>query len=339
MKNVVQLHRKIVPELIAMVEDRYNILRHVKHDGPIGRRALAQILEMGERTVRAQVDFLKNAGLLEFSPLGMTITGDGENLLDDLAEYVGELHGLAMLEAELANRLKLKQVIIIPGDSEADESIKRELGRAVINVLGTYISESMVIAVSGGSTMAKVAEAVNFSVPTATVVPARGGLGEQLEYQANIIAAVMAAKLGGKYRLLHIPDGVSEEALEVILASDTNVDNVIDMIKHADILVHGIGRAYDMAIRRSSDAPIADKIVERGAVGEALAHYCTLSGKCVYVTSSVGLRLDDLEGIGMVIAVAGGRNKAEAIIAVTSAGGQDVLVIDEAAARAVQAII
>jgi len=39
------------------------------------------------------------------------------------------------------------------------------------------------------------------------------------------------------------------------------------------------------------------------------------------------------------VAVAGGRKKAEAIMAVTSAGGQDVLITDEAAAKAIQSII
>lgn len=338
-KKVVQLHRKIAPELIAVIEDRYNILRHVSHSQPIGRRALAQNLGAGERAVRVQVDFLKNAGFLEFSPLGMTITPDGEKLLRDSEEYISELHGLAMVETEIAGQLGVKQVIIIPGDSENDATVKRELGRAVVSILGQYLTENMVIAVSGGSTMAKVAEAVSLQAPTTTVVPARGGLGEQVEYQANIIAAVMAAKLGGTYRLLHIPDGMSEEALEVILASDANAGDVIEMIKHADILIHGIGRAHDMAVRRSCDAPIAEEIVKRGAVGEALGYYCMLDGKCVYVTTSVGLRLDDLASVGLVIAVAGGRKKAEAIVAVTSAGGQNVLVIDEAAARAIQAII
>jgi central glycolytic genes regulator len=46
-----------------------------------------------------------------------------------------------------------------------------------------------------------------------------------------------------------------------------------------------------------------------------------------------------LADIGLVIAVAGGQSKAEAIIAVTNAGGQDVLVTDESAAKAIQSII
>ncbi|WP_425058431.1 Central glycolytic genes regulator [Sporomusa carbonis] len=339
MDKIIQLQRKIAPELTQIIEARYNLLRQIQHTQPVGRRALATMLNMGERVVRANVDWLKAAGLVEFSQLGMSVTFEGQTMLADLAEYIRMLHGLAALEDELAERLNLKKVIIIPGDSEADSAVKRELGRAAAGVLGQHLGDNMIVAVSGGSTMAKVAEAVNFSVPSTTVVPARGGLGEVVEYQANTIAAVMAGKLGGRYRLLHIPDGVSEETLEVILAGDANLKAVADMIKQADILVYGIGEAAEMAARRGVPQATIAEIERRGAVAEALGQYCSLSGEIVYVTSSIGLRLDDLAGIGKVIAVAGGSAKAKAILAVAGTGAQHVLVTDEAAARAIQFII
>ncbi len=339
LKDVARLHRKIAPELITIVEDRYNILRHIQFSQPVGRRALAVMLDMGERVIRAQVEFLKNASLVDFTPLGMTITREGTAILADLAEYIRLMHGLTDLEEELASKLKLKRVVIIPGDSEEDQAARRELGRAAAGVLGQYLGNNMTIAVSGGSTMAVVAEAVQSSSAAVTVVPARGGLGEEVEYQANTVASVMAAKLGGKYRMLHIPDGLSEKSLEVILENDSNMRMVADMIRHADILIHGIGQAQQMAVRRNMSEAAVAEILASGAVGEALGHYCSLQGEIVYVTNSVGLRLDELEQIGLVVAVAGGRDKAEAIVAVTSAGGQSVLVTDEAAARSIQAII
>lgn len=339
MEKIIQLQRKIAPELTQIIEARYNLLRHIQHTQPVGRRALAMMLDMGERVVRAQVDWLKTAGLVEFSQLGMTVTTEGQAMLADLAEYIRLLHGLVTLETELIEKLSLKQVIIIPGDSEADSAVRRELGRAAAGVLNQHLGDNMTVAVSGGSTMAKVAEAINFSMPSTTVVPARGGLGEIVEYQANTIAAVIAGKLGGRYRLLHIPDGVSEETLEAILAGDANLRTVADAIRHANILVHGIGEAVEMAGRRGVPAETIAEIERRGAVGEALGQYCALPGKVMYVTSSIGLRLDDLAGIGTVIAVAGGSAKAKAILAVAGTGRQDVLVTDEAAAKAIQLLI
>ncbi|MEG6584917.1 sugar-binding transcriptional regulator [Dendrosporobacter sp. 1207_IL3150] len=338
MERIIRLQRKIAPDLIAVVEERYNVLKHIQYAQPIGRRALAALLGLSERVVRADVEFLKEAGLVDFSGLGMSVTEEGHNLIAELAQYVGILHGLTKLEAILAEKLGIKQVIIVPGDSELDNSVFREIGRTAASVLTEYLQDDMIIAVSGGSTMAALAETVNASMPTVTVVPARGGLGEQVEYQANIIAAVMATKLGGRYRLLHIPDGMSEEALEAVRTSDPNINEVADMIKHADILIHGIGEAHTMSMRRSHEPDVVNYI-GKNCVGEALGHYFSLSGDCIYTTNSVGFRLNDLAEVGKVIAVAGGQQKAEAIVAVTRAGSQDVLVIDEAAARAIQSII
>ena len=197
----------------------------------------------------------------------------------------------------------------------------------------------MIVAVSGGSVMANVAEAINFSRPSITVVPSRGGLGGQVEYQANTIAATMATKLGGKYRMLHVPDGISEEMMDAMLIDNSNIYSVSEMIKQANVLIHGIGQARAMAVRRGCDEEFVNKLIKSGAVGEALGHYCTLTGENSYITSSVGLQLDNLADIGLVIAVAGGRKKAEAIIAVTSAGRPNVLVTDESAARTIQSII
>ena len=64
-----------------------------------------------------------------------------------------------------------------------------------------------------------------------------------------------------------------------------------------------------------------------------------MDGECKYVTNSVGLRLNDLEQIGKVIAVAGGKAKAEAILSVVRARRQDILILDEAAAQTIQSII
>lgn len=339
-KKTVQLHRKIAPEFIAIIEERYDILRQIQHAEPVGRRALASALEKGERVVRAQVEFLKNAGFVDFSPMGMTITLEGQLMLKDLSEYIKTLHGLTTLEEELSEKLGLNQVIIIPGDSDTDDTVRRELGRAAAHVLAQHLNQNdMIVAVSGGTIMANVAEAIHFTQPTVTVVPARGGLGEKVENQANTIAATMATKLGGKYRMIHVPEGVSEEMLGVMVANNSNILTVAHMIKHADVLIHGIGQAREMAVRRGFDAEFVSTLINSGAVGEALGHYCTLEGKNIYITSSVGLHLDDLADIGLVVAVAGGQSKAEAIVAVTSAGGQDVLITDESAARAIQSII
>lgn len=333
MRNVIEIQRKIAPEMIEIIECRYEILRHIRYAQPVGRRALAALLKMSERVLRAQVEFLRETGLVNFSPLGMAVSDAGEALLPQLTDYVKLLRGLAVQEDELAKRLGLKRVLILPGDADCDETAKRELGRAAANLLGDYLTGDKIVAVSGGSMMAAVADQMTVKAPGTLVVPARGGLGDRLEYQANSVAAVMAQHVGGGYRQLYVPDSLSEETLAGILAEDDQVKAVVTILKQADIVVHGVGELGKMAKRRRLKENVLTEIKSLGAVGEALGQYCALDGRVVYVTHSVGLLLHDLSNISLVIAVAGGASKAEAILSVMRAGQQHILVTDEAAAQ------
>ncbi len=58
-------------------------------------------------------------------------------------------------------------------------------------------------------------------------VPARGGLGESVDMQANTIASIMAKKTGGKYRLLHVPDHLGEEAYQSLI-QDPQIQEVVE---------------------------------------------------------------------------------------------------------------
>ena len=165
-------------------------------------------------------------------------------------------------------------------------------------------------------------------------------MGDNVELQANTIATVLAQRLGASYRQLYVPDSVSEEILNSILAEDIGVKSVVDIIKQADILVHGVGQASVMARHRRLPPEFIKKLLDDGAVGEAFGQYCAflaepcaLDGRQIYMTNNAGLMLQDLPKIGTVIGVAGGRSKAAAILSVIRASRQDILITDEAAAH------
>ena len=265
MDSIINLQKKIVPELTNLLVQRYQILRQVSHEHPIGRRALAARLGLSERVLRAQVDFLKGCGLLVFSSSGMTVTEEGMDILRELADYVRKLQGLNSLEQLLCSKLNIGRVVIIPGDSDQEEVVKREIGRAAARILSRLLGDGKkhIVAVSGGTTMAALAANISGSHPQTVVVPARGGLGDNVELQANTIATVLAQRMGASYRQLYVPDSVSEEILNSILAEDTGVKAVVDIIKQADILVHGVGQAAVMARHRRMAPEFIQKLFGR----------------------------------------------------------------------------
>lgn len=335
MDSIINLQKKIVPELTDLLVQRYQILRQISHEYPIGRRALAAKLGLSERVLRSQVDFLKKSGLLNFSAAGMSVTDEGMDILSELADYVRKLQNISFLETSLGETLNIGQVVIIPGDSDQEEVVKREIGRAAARILIKLLADGKkhIVAVSGGTTMAAMAANITGSQPNTVVVPARGGLGDNVELQANTIATVLAQRMGAAYRQLYVPDSVSEEILNSILREDIGVRAVVDIIKRADILVHGVGRANIMARHRRLLPEVIKKLEDDGAVGEAFGQYCALDGRQVFMTNNAGLMLQDLQHIGTIIGIAGGRSKAAAILSVIRASRQDILITDEAAAR------
>ncbi|PYI51317.1 sugar-binding transcriptional regulator [Paenibacillus flagellatus] len=333
MRRILDIQKRLLPDLTDVLKKRYTILHHIAATGVVGRRALATHLELTERVLRAEVDFLKEQGLLETESSGMKLSEAGRKLLEDIEPIVKELLGLTDLEETLRARFSLRQVVIVPGDCDQSELTKKELGRAGAAALRKYASKGDVVAVAGGSTLAEVAHHLTPSAQMkgSLFVPARGGLGESVELQANSIASTMAKKTGGEYRLLHVPDHLGEEAY-VSLMQDPNILEIVEVIRSARIVVHGIGDAMVMARRRKVDQRTIAELTAEGALAEAFGYYFDRSGKVVHKMPTVGLRLEDIQATETVIAVAGGKSKGEAIAAVMKFGHEDVLVIDEAAA-------
>ncbi|MCD2435416.1 DNA-binding transcriptional regulator [Acidaminococcus sp. NSJ-142] len=333
--QVINLQNKLVPEMVQLLIERYKVLRQISHDQPVGRRTLAKTLGISERILRSHVDFLKEAGLLDFSLTGMSITEEGAALLQELQDYVNRLQKLSSLAQLLEEKLHLQKAVVIPGDADLDPVGTREIGRVAAGILLRLLGDhkAHIVAVTGGTTMAALAENIYGNEPHCTVVPARGGLGDKMELQANTIATVLAGRLKTKYLQLYVPDSVSEDVLDKILEEDAGVKQVVETIKSADILVHGMGQAQVMAEKRGVDPCIIARLKEEGAVGEALGQYFSLDGRVVYSTDTLGLMVNDLEKIHTVMGIAGGHSKGPAILSVLRSGKQDILVTDEAAAR------
>lgn len=334
MKELIRLQQKIAPGLIKVVERRYNILRTIFYGQPIGRRRLAEKIGVSERKVRNDLDFLKERYLVNSTSAGTKITETGKELFYQLDNYIKALCGIDNLESKLEQQLGLKEVYIVPG-SKNEAKAQCELGRRAARLLKDRLKNDDVLAVNGGTTLAAVADLmlVSDGATDITVVPARGGLGEEVEIQANTIAAQIANKLGGRYRLLHLPDNLDQTVVNTLIEKP-QIKEVLNLAKEADILVHGIGTAEVMARRRQVDSLELEKILEAGAVGEAFGYYFNQTGEIVHSTTSLGVQLEDLKKkVGKTIAVAGGKKKARAIISVVSDEYQDMLITDREAAE------
>lgn len=334
MDDYIAIQKAIAPEMFKVIQRRFSLLRTIGHLAPVGRRSLAETMQVGERVVRTELDTLKELGLIASGAGGVELTDHGHQLLRAMTPYVKELLGLPRLEQRLSRLLNIPRVVVVPGDSDLDPMVVRDLGRAAARYLEKQVRDGDIIAITGGTTMAQVAQSVTSQRLNVTVVPGRGALGERVEIQANTIAAQLGQALGGRYHLLHAPDHLPPQA-KAQLVQEPGIAQVLALIRRATILVHGIGSAREMAARRGVAAHRLDELERQGAVAEAFGYYFNGQGDIVWQVNSIGLNLSDLPGIATIMAVAGGQAKARAIRAVAAHHRQHILITDQGAAEAI----
>ncbi len=335
MNSFIEIQKRLLPDLLVIMQKRYYILHHISNMQPVGRRSLAGSLGLTERVLRSEVEFLKDQKLIHITNIGMTLTPIGEETLESLSSVMREVTGINEMEKELEKKLHIKRVIIVAGDSDHSPWLKKELGLATANSMKSLLKGNNIIAVNGGTTMAAVAEMLTPNIVDGEwlFVPARGGIGEDVKNQANTICSMMADRTDSKHRVLYAPDEVSKEMYKSIV-KDARINEVLQLIKSASLLIHGIGDAITMAERRSTSASDLEKIVQANAVGEAFGYYFNEDGEVVHKVQTIGLRLENLSTVPNVIAVAGGSSKSKAIRAyLKKAPPSTILITDEGAAK------
>ncbi|GAB3057335.1 sugar-binding transcriptional regulator [Virgibacillus ainsalahensis] len=334
MKALIEAQKKLLPDLLKVMQQRYSILHSIDRFQPIGRRGIVENTKLTERHVRGEIDFLQKQGLLHVTTKGMYMTKEGKLILDELAVFMSEITGLNVLEKRIKEKLHVENVIIVPGNSDKDEWVKQEMGKACAAFLRTIVKPQSTIAVTGGSTVAAVADIMTpiDEKNDYLFVPARGGVGEKMENQASRIAAEMAQKTNGDYRLLYVPDPISETAYQTLI-DEPSIREMLQIIRNAGIVLHGVGDALTMAARRKTSDEVITKLKTNNAVSEAFGYYFDADGSVVYKVKTVGLQLEDLDAIEHVITIAGGKSKGKAIASYFQQGKSDMLITDEAAAE------
>jgi central glycolytic genes regulator len=329
--DLIESIQKIAPDALKTIETRYEILKNIEINQPLGRRAISVNLGLRERTVRYEVEKLRELKLLTIDNMGMYVTDEAKKLLMRLEEPYYSIRGIGELTKLLQNKLQIAKIIVVPGDSEMNQDVLLEMGKYASKVLLSSLVDNDIVGVTGGSTMACVSEMINSEKnhKNVTIIPARGGLGTEMTNQANSVAANIGKRLGADYRMLHIPDGLDQKAFKAV-STNPEIKEVLQMIDQMNTLLFGIGRADVLAKRRRLQQTKIDSLIENGAVAEAFGHYFDIRGGDIWEYKTVGISLESYKKLKTVIGVAGGKNKAEAIIAVSSIRKDITLVMDEA---------
>lgn len=324
--------KRIAEDQVDEIYRRAMLLERIHAIGPVGRRTLASSMQLTEREVRAAAEALKDKGLVALNTSGMQLTPAGLKLLPEIRSLCRSISGIHDLESELRKRLEIKQLTIVPGDADENRMVLIDLGRATAQTVQQVLRDNMILAVSGGSTMSEVSRAMTPTANHVMVVPARGGFGRMAQMQADAVAGELAQRIGGDYRLMHLPEGMDQDTLSRA-AKLPGVRATLALMRNADIILYGVGRADDMAQRRSLSLSMRRQLQKEGAVGEALGDFFDIHGRVIHQSPSLSSELGTGKPGALSIMAAAGAHKAEAVLAAVRWHPPWALVVDEGVGR------
>jgi len=245
-------------------------------------------------------------------------------------------HGSA-LEKKLKEKYLLKKVIVVPNENLTAEQIKKRLGVAAAKYLELLIRDESILGVSWGTTMQEVVKNLTPRyIKNMIVVQLVGGIS-RIEYETH--ASEIAMKIGEKYQsvpfLLPLPAIVDKPELKQVIIQDKNISYALKLARHAQIAIFSIGSFNQNSVLVKANyfsKSEVSNLLQEGAVADICSRIITRDGRICSINldnRTIGIELEELKNKKDSIAVAGGKDKLEALKGALKGHYFNTLITDE----------
>jgi DNA-binding transcriptional regulator LsrR (DeoR family) len=253
----------------------------------------------------------------------------------------GKIAECANLEVELSNRYGLTYCEVAP-DVDDDPLAMTTLGQAGADFLKREIEhgEFPVIGLGHGRTLSAVVHHLpRLNASGIKFVSLLGGLTRHYAANPYDVMHRLAEKTGTQAYVMPVPFFANTEEDREVLLSQRGVSEVFDLARGATLKFVGIGTVDRQAhlVKTGMLQPEEiDEIAALGGVGEVLGHFFDRKGRMLEtsVTARTLSASFSATGKDMIIAIAGGPAKTDAIRAVLHSHRVQGLVTDERTAHA-----
>lgn len=247
------------------------------------------------------------------------------------------LERILSIEQQLKDLLHLSAIRVT--ESSTTDSIDA-IGSVAADLLVEILRDGQVLAVGNGRSVAATARHMpEISLPHCTIVQSLGSLPGGLPAwgrDSPTLCHQLASSLGTASARMPIPLFVDDPALVQPLLREEKVATTFALAVRADVAIVGVAgidaRDEGNVMAEYLTPQIEAAIKEGRAVGHILDHHFDAEGRHVVTPLSartLALSLDDLRSIPLVLGVASGSEKVEAIIAAVRGHILDALVTDE----------
>jgi deoxyribonucleoside regulator len=312
MKDIVRM------ELLAQVAEMYYIQA-------LNQADIAEKFDFSRSKVSRLLTEARESGLVEV------------NILHPLDRDIN-------LEKLLINKYQLKSVLILKSGSQTQEQMLRSLGRLGAFYLNEILTDSSTLGISWGTAVYEVAYAFRpRRIKDFNVVQVIGSFGfGDPAIDGPEVARKIALTFSGKYYTLNAPVIVQDKNTRNRLLKERNIREVLTKASKANAILVGIGstdpgRSGIVRAGYLQEEEMEEINQSSGAVGDICCWLFDQEGVYRDIDFNqrvVGVTLDALKkSKAEVIGVAGGLEKAQAVLGALRGKLIDSLITDDKAAE------
>jgi DNA-binding transcriptional regulator LsrR (DeoR family) len=241
------------------------------------------------------------------------------------------------LEREVADRLGLARVVVVPPGEDAVTSV----AVAAAEHLSGLLRSRARLGVSWGNTLGAVVRHLRAgSVTRLTIAQLAGGLDDSSPgiQGHDLVRSLGSTYPGSRLSYLHAPAIVDTPVIRDAILSDRSVRDALRVAAASEVALVGIGTVDgDATLVRGGHVSASDlrHLVQGGAVGNLNTRFFDTAGQPVGDLDgrTIAVEWEALRAIPTVVAVAAGAAKTAAVAGAARTRAVDVLVIDEGIAR------
>jgi deoxyribonucleoside regulator len=300
-----------------------------------------QLIDIATRfylTGQSQIQIARSVGLDASTVSRYLKRARDEGIVRVEIQRPRSLHG--DLALELAEAFHLKRAVVVAGSGSG-------AAEAVARAAADYVNGQLVNGMRLGLSWGRLLSAAIHMLPPGTVSDLdisllHGGVGSAGAGIQGVELARHIASLHPRSRVhyLHAPVLVDSPDIKDAMLRDGSIRAALESAASRDVALVGIGTLDESAplIRYGHISPKdRGRLLAAGAVGDMCTRFFTPDGQPVHVLDDrlLAIQWDELRKIPLVVAMAAGLNKRDAILGALRTGCMNVLVTDEATARAV----
>ena len=246
------------------------------------------------------------------------------------------------LESQMESRYHLEEAVVVSAEKRRSGDILRQIGGAASAYLARTVQPGETIGLAWGHTLNAMVQATP-ALPREglRIVQILGGVGppDGKAYAADMVRR-LARQFGAAPVLLPAPGVVSTPAGRDALRKDPHVMSALKAHDKLDTAFVGIGSLLTNEVLNDGHSlprGTFKRLVDAGAVSDIALRFFDDAGRAVHTALDdriLGISVEQLRKVKRVVAVAGGKDKIDAIRSALRTGIVNVLVTDQATATA-----